>query len=145
MQATTYSFLDLSGAIASATLGAYVFTGKGVGQVVVTMTEEKTEHNVAADGVVMVSKRAGHNGRVQIQCQQTSDIHKWLLAAYNSMYLADSGDWANISATLRNSSDGTSHLCTGISFGKVPDKTYAASGGMVTWEMFAADIQSLSM
>lgn len=142
---TTYSFLDLSGAIASATVGAYVFTGKGVGQVMVTMQTERTAHNVAADGVVMVSKVAGNNGQIQIQCQQTSELHKWLLAAHNAMLLADTDSWADMAATLRNTSDGTSHIATGVSFGKIPDKAYAAQGGMVTWTLWAADIQSLSM
>lgn len=145
MAISTYSFLDLSGALAGAEVGAYVFTGQGVGQVSVTMSTERTAQNVAADGSIMVSKIAGNNGQIQIQCMQTSALHKWLLAAANTMFLADTGSWANISATLRNTSDGTSHICTGISFGKIPDKQYAAQGAMVTWTLWAADIQSLSM
>ena len=141
---TTYSFLDLSGAIVSPDLGAYIFTGQGVGQVTVSMDTERTAHNVGADGAVMVSKVAGHSGKVQIQCQQTSRVHKWLLAAENAMYLADVENWAGISATLRNASDGTTHVCTGMSFGKVPDKVYQAEGQMVTWTLWAASIQSLA-
>ena len=140
---TTYSFLDLSGAIVHPDLGAYIFTGQGVGQVVITMATEKTSHNVAADDVVMVSKIAGHNGQIQVQCQQTSLVHKWLLAAYNAVYIADTDAWANMSATLRNTSDGTSHIITGMSFGKIPDKPYQAEGQMVTWTLFAASIVSL--
>ena len=141
---SVYSFLDLAGALASPELGAYVFTGKGIGQLVVSMATEKSSHSVGADGSVMISKIAGHNGTIQIQCQQTSDLHKWLLAAYNAMYLADTSSWANIAATLRNTSDGTSHLATGISFQKIGDKSYAAQGGNVTWVLMAADIQSLA-
>jgi len=144
MEPTTYSFLDLSGALAHQSLGAYVFTGKGVGQVVVSLAENKTEHNIAADGQVMVSKMAGHTGQIAVQCQQTSEIHKWLLAAYNALYLADTDEWAGIAATLRNTSDGTAHLITGMSFQKVPDKTYTKAGGMVEWVLMAADIQSIS-
>ena len=139
----TYSFLDLAGALVHADLGAYIFTGQGVGQVTVTMSTERTAHSVAADGVVMVSKIAGHNGQVQIQCQQTSNIHKWLLAAENALYIGDADAWAGMSATLRNTSDGTSHIITGMSFGKVPDKVYQAEGQMVTWTLWAANIQNI--
>jgi len=143
-ETTTYSFTDLSGALAHPDLGAYIFTGEGVGQIMVTMSTDKSAHNVAADGTIMVSKIAGHNGQIQIQCQQTSAIHKWLLAAYNALYLGDTDAWAQMAATIRNTSDGTSHVVTGASFQKAADKTYAAQGGMVTWTLFAADIQSLS-
>ncbi len=141
---TTYSFLDLSGALVHPSLGAYIFTGQGVGQVSVAMATERTTHNVGADGVVMVSKVAGHSGQIQIQCQQTSNVHKWLLAAENALYIANTDEWASITATLRNTSDGTSHVVTGMSFGKVPDKVYQAEGQMVTWTLFAANIQSLA-
>ena len=141
---TVYSFLDLSGALAHPDLGAYIFTGEGVGQIMVTMSTEKSIHNVAADGVIMVSKIAGHNGQIQVQCQQTSKIHKWLLAAYNALYIGDTDAWAQMAATLRNTSDGTSHMATGMSFQKIPDKPYQAQGQMITWTFLAADIQSLS-
>ena len=141
---TTYSFLDLSGALVHPSLGAYIFTGQGVGQVTVSMDTERTAHNVGADGTVMVSKMAGHNGKVTIQCQQTSNVHKWLTAAENAVYIADTDQWASMTATLRNTSDGTTHIITGMSFGKVPDKVYQAEGQMVTWTLWAANIQSLA-
>ena len=141
---TTYSFLDLAGAIAHELLGAYTFTGEGVGQVTVSMTTDKSAHEVAADGSVMVSKVAGDNGNITIQCQQTSNVHKWLLAAYNSLMIADTDQWARMGATLRNTSDGTSHVIQGISFQKVPDKSYQAQGQMVSWVLMAADIQSVT-
>lgn len=140
---TTYSFLDLSGAVVHPDLGAYIFTGQGVGSVTVTMDTERTAHSVGADGTVMVSKIAGHNGKITIECQQTSAVHKWLLAAENALYIADTDAWAEMTATLRNTSDGTSHIITGMSFGKVPDKQYQAEGQMVTWTLWAANIQNI--
>jgi hypothetical protein len=142
-QITTYSFLDLSGALAHPTFGAYVFTGEGVGEVQVSMTTEKTAHDTASDGSVMVSKIAGDNGNITIQCQQTSNVHKWLLSAYNNLKNADSKEWAKMAATLRNVCDGTSHIATGISFQKVPDKSYQAQGQKVSWVLMCADIQSI--
>jgi hypothetical protein len=144
MEYTTYSFLDLSGALAHPDLGAYVFTGQGVGSVTITMTTDKSAHDIAADGTIMVSKLAGLSGTVVINAQQTSAVHKFLLTAFNALYLAPTDSWANMSAFLRNTSDGTSHVLTGMSFGKVPDKPYAASGAQVAWTLWAADIQSVA-
>lgn len=141
---TTYSFSDLSGAIAHPLLGAYTFTGEGVGQIDIVMTTEKTAHNVAADGSIMVSKIPGNNGTISIQCQQTSAVHKWLLAAYNALLIADTDQWAMMTATMRNTADGSSHVAMGMSFQKKGDKSYQAQGQMVTWVLMAADIQSLT-
>lgn len=144
MQSSTYSFLDLAGVIAHPTYpgGPFQFTGAGLGAgtITITMDTERTAHDVAADGTVMVSKMAGNNGKIQIECQQTSIVHKYLLAMYNWLVGESAGAWAQSAAVLRNVSDGTSHICSGVSFGKKPDKTYAAQGGRVTWTLWAADI-----
>jgi len=140
---TTYSFTDLSGAIAHTSVGSYLFTGEGVGEISVAMTTEKTVHDIAADGSVMVSKIAGNNGHVTISCQQTSLIHKWLMEWYNYLvYLADTSEWALTSITLRNTSDGTSHYLSGVSPQKAPDKAYQAQGQRVSWTLMAADIST---
>ncbi len=144
MRHTTYSFLDLSGAIAHPQLGAYTFTGEGVGEVVIAMSTDKTAHDVGADGSIMVSRIAGDNGTITVKCQQTSLVHKWLLAAFNALKAADVDQWAQMAATLRNTSDGTSHVITGISFNRIPDKSYQAQGQMISWVLMAADIQSLT-
>ena len=141
---TTYSFLDLSGSIAHPDLGVYIFTGQGIGSVTVSMANDKTAHDIAADGIIMISKIAGQSGTVTISCQQTSALHKWLLTAYNALYIAPTDSWAQINMLLRNTSDGTSHVVTGASFNKIPDKAYAANGAQVSWVIMAADIQSLA-
>ena len=141
---TVYSFLDLSGAIAHPDLGSFVFTEGGVGQITIAMTTDKTFHEISVEGVVMIGMIPAHNGKIQIQCQQTSNIHKWLLWAYNTLILGDTDAWGKMAATLRNICDGTSHSVNGISFDKIPEKAYGTAGGMVTWTLWAADIQSIS-
>jgi len=145
MITSTYSFLDLAGAIAHPALGAYVFTGEGVGEINIAMAGDKTAHDTASDGSVMVSKIAGNNGSITIQCQQTSNVHKYLLSAYNYLLNAPTKEWAQMAATLRNTSDGSSHVVQGISFQKKADKAYQAQGQRVSWVLMAADIQSLTL
>jgi hypothetical protein len=108
------------------------------------MTTDKSAHDIAADGTIMVSKIAGLSGTVVINAQQTSAVHKFLLTAFNALYLAPTESWAEMTAFLRNTSDGTSHVLTWMSFGKVPDKPYQANGQQVAWTLWAADIQSLA-
>lgn len=142
---TSYSFTDLSGAIAHTLLGAYNFTGEGSGEVNIAYATERTAHDVAADGTVMVSKMAGNNGTITINAQQTSAIHKWLVNAFNILWAAPTNQWASMAITLRNVADNTSHIATGVSFGKMPDKPYQAQGQRVTWVLMAADIVSLNV
>lgn len=144
MGVSTYSFLDLAGVMAHPSKGIYTFTGQGVGSVTVAMATERTAHDTAADGSIMVSKLAGNSGSITISAQQTSPLHKWLLDWYNYIVQADTSEWASASIAIRNLSDGTSHIATGISPGKIPDKPYQAQGQQVAWSLMCADIQSIT-
>ena len=66
MEITTYSFADLVGSISHPKLGIYMFDGTGVGSVTISKTSDRTAHDVASDGSVMVSKVAGNNGTITI-------------------------------------------------------------------------------
>nr|MBP6064310.1 DUF3277 family protein [Bacteroidales bacterium] len=63
----------------------------------------------------------------------------------NALWLADTGSWATGTLTIRNTSDGTGHVCTGVAFVKMGDKGYKKTGAHVTWTLMAANIASLSV
>ena len=46
---TTYSFQDLTGSINFPLTGMIVFDGAGIGDITVSMSGDKTVHDVAAD------------------------------------------------------------------------------------------------
>lgn len=140
MELTTYSFGDLVGSVSHPTIGTYIFSGEGTGSVSVSKATERTAHDIAADGSVMVSKVPGNNGTVIIECQQTSAIHKWLCAWFNALWLLDTTEWAASSIFLRNASTKTSHVCRGVSPLKEADTPYAAQGQRVTWTLMCAEI-----
>jgi hypothetical protein len=144
---TTYSFRDLSGVLVNPVLAAVIpIVGGNIGNgnLTVSMATERTTHLTGNDGVVMPSYKAGDSGHITIEMQQTSSLHHALLALFNSLKTsADSGDvsnWASTTISLRTTLDGSGHLCTGVSFQKVPDKPYAADGQNVTWTLMAASI-----
>ena len=143
MELTTYSFADLAGSINHPAFGSYLFDGTGVGSVTVSKATDRTAHDIAADGSVMVSKIAGNNGTVTIECQQTSAIHKWLSAWFNALWQLPTSEWASTSMTLRNTATGTRHIISGISPQKEPDTPYQSQGQRVSWTLMCAEVTNL--
>ena len=147
---TTYSFKDLVGVLVNTAYGvSFPLTGGniGLGQITISMSTQRTVHDVAADGTVMPSYVAGDDGTVAIEVQQTSDLHHELLRLYNLSVTAANADdvsgWAGTQISFRTLLDGSTHLLTGVSFGKIPDKPYQSHGQKITWSLMAANIINL--
>ena len=145
MEQTTYSFLDLVGSITHPNFGTFIFNGEGTGSVTVTKSTDRTAHDIASDGSVMVSKIAGNNGAITIEVQQTSSIHKWLLAWFNALWIMPTSEWAETSISLRNNTTKTSHVCMGVSPLKEADTPYQSQGQRVTWTLMCAEITNLPL
>lgn len=147
---TTYSFKDSSGAFTHPIAGAFLFGGQvGLSQMHISMSTEKSTHDVASDGTIMVSYISGDNGSCALEIQQTSALHAFLLAWYNTIKtLADQGNvtnWATAAITIRNVVDGSTHVLTGVSPSKIPDKVYTAQGQKITWTLMATDVQNVTL
>jgi len=143
----TYSFKSLVGVLSNSVFGVTIpLTGGniGLGEIVISMTTERTTHDVAADGSVMPSYAAGDNGTVTINVQETSILHKALLSLYNLCVLAANQDdvlgWAATSLSFTFLIDGSIHLLSGVSFSKIPDKPYQAHGARISWNLLAANV-----
>lgn len=141
MAYSTYSFSDVVMTISHPSIGQYVATGEGIGSITTTMTTERTTHEVAGDGSIMISKIKGRNGSHAIAVQQTSDLNKWLLKLYNYLETASTSEWAEITVVIRAASMQDMITSTGVAFQKLPDRPYQAQGQQVTWNLMAADIQ----
>ena len=150
MSAATYSFKDLTGVLTNPTFGVTIpLTGGnvGFGSMTITMTTERTVHDVASDGSVMGSYIAGDNGAVDLEIQQTSTLHHQLLALYNLCVTAanneDVSGWLSTTISFRTILDGSVHILSGVGFGKIPDKPYQAAGQKVRWALMAANVVNL--
>ena len=143
----TYSFRDVNGAIVPTNYLPYVLQGgnMGVGQFVVTNVADHTAHDVSSDGVVMVSFIDNDSGGLTIECQQTSAIDQYLVNLYNAVktltQLGDSGAWAAMTILLRNPQH--THELNGVSFTKIPDRTYTTQGSKLSWQLMAAHVTTL--
>lgn len=138
---SSYSFTDITMVISHPAVGQYVATGEGIGSVNVAMSNDRSAHDVAADGSTMVSKIRARNGTVTISAQQTSSLHKWLVKWYNYLEFAPTDQWAETSVTIRAPRMGESIVATFVSPQKLPDRPYQAQGQQLTWGLMAADIQ----
>lgn len=136
----TYSFEDVTVSCNHPSVGAMTSTGAGVGSITIAMSGERTAHDVAADGITMVSKIISKNGTIAIAVQQTSEFHKWLLRWYNYIDTARASEWASMNVTIKSNNLGDETICTGVSPQKLADRPYSSQGARVTWTLMAAEI-----
>lgn len=140
MSFNTYSFEDVILTCTDESIGQEIATGKGIGNISVAMTNDRTTHEVASDGTVMISKVPGPNGEITITIQQTSALHRALIAWYNNVSIGSTDEWARMVMTIESKYLGDLTTCTGVSPKKLADRGYEAQGQMVSWSLLAAEI-----
>ncbi len=140
MKFTTYSFEDVTTSFQHNGVGAASSTGAGLGSIAIAMAGDRTVHDAAADGKIMISKVNCKNGTITLTMQQTSELHKYLLKWYNYVDVANSSEWAAMVITIKSNNLGDITTCTGVSPQKLPDRPYQAQGQQVTWNLMAAEI-----
>ena len=140
-ESTTYSFTDTIVTFTHPSWGQLSANGVGLGNLVITMSTDRTAHDVAADGSVMVSKIAGRNGAIAVNVQQTSNVAKRLTNLFNYLVKAPAAQWTQLVVTINNVLAGDIITATGVAPQKQADKQFQAAGQQLTWNLLAADIQ----
>ncbi len=135
---TTYSFANAALVISHPALGQYTATGTGIGTISITPTTDRTAHDVAADGSVMISKVEGANATIALNIQQTSYFNAWLQRAFNYAVQAAPSEWAAFTATLRAPNQKLTISLKGLSFQNNPARQLQAQGQEGAWSMMAA-------
>lgn len=144
MPASTYAFKSVVGAFTDPDVGVYPFAGQeGIKHLMISNATDRTAHDTAADGTVMVSYISGASATLEIECQQNSSLHEFLLAWANTKFTnsenADSVGFAAAAVKITDLLSGATHILTGISPSKIPDKPYGPSGASVTWRLMCAN------
>lgn len=137
---SVYSFADVSLVISHPKVGKLTITGEGVGSISIARANDMTQHDIAADGSIMISKVVTENGTMAVALQQTSPAHKWLKKWLDYCVAAPSNEWASTSATLKHPEFGEIINISGISPQKRPDAAFQSAGQQVTWNLMAAKI-----
>jgi len=143
--ATTYAFKSVVGAFTDPDVGTYTFAGQeGVKHITISNATDRTAHDTAADGTVMVSYVSGASGSFEVECQQNSSLHSFLINWANTKFTeSENGGAALFAAAAIKVIDllsGATHILTGVSPLKIPDKPYGPAGASVTWRLMAADV-----
>jgi hypothetical protein len=143
--ATTYAFKSIVGSFTDPDVGTYIFAGQeGVKHITVGNTIDRTVQDVAADGTVMVSYVSGANGYVEIETQQNSSLHQFLVNWANYKFTESENGGAALFAAaaikIIDTLSGANHTITGVSPMKIPDKPYGPSGSTTTWRLPAANL-----
>lgn len=137
----TYSFEDTTLTIQHPDLGAYSAYGTGIGDITISMAGDVTNHVVAADLTVVVSKFAQKNGTIAFNVLQTSDFNTWLKKFYNYVISSETGKFAQATMIIKNNSTGQSYTCTGVSPQKLADEQYQSQAQNRQWTLMAANIE----
>lgn len=140
MATTVYSFADVSFVISHPSVGKFTITGEGVGSVSIARANDMTQHDVAADGSVMVSKIVTDNGTIALAIQQTSAAHKWLKKWADYLKVAPTSEYALSTAILKNPAVGETISMSGVTPQKRADTAFQQAGQQVTWNLMAAKI-----
>jgi Protein of unknown function (DUF3277) len=147
---STYSFKDVAGSFTHPIAGVFIFAGQiGSGQFIVKNAAERRADDVAADGTVMISYISNETGSVDIEVQQNSPLHDFLVNWANIVFVAaENGNlstFASAAVAINSTLDGSAHVLTGVSPTKIPDKTYAAQGQKLTWTLMAAQVTTVAV
>lgn len=140
MDPTTYSFADVDLIISHPDVGQYQSKGEGLGSITVAFANDRTAHDVAADGHVAISKIEAKNGMITINVQQNSRLNKFMSDWYSYVSVARASRWALASISIRDRINGDYIDCTGVSFQKHRDIVYQKEVQMVSWSLMAAEI-----
>ena len=142
-----YSFKDLLVVFSHPLLGELTLVGEvGFNNIGFTYDTERSSQRTAADGSVQISYKAGNSGKCNIQTQQNSPVDQYLIAWANSCYvngnLQSIANFATATILARSLLNGMQHAASGISPLKMPDRSYAADGQDVTWNLNCGDIET---
>jgi Protein of unknown function (DUF3277) len=143
--ATTYAYKSIVGSFSDPDVGVYPFAGQeGIKHVTIGSATDRTAHDTASDGTVMVSYVSGASGYAEFECQQNSSLNQFLVNWANAKFTESEGGGAQFFAAasikIVDLLSGANHTLTGVSPLKIPDKPYGPSGASVTWRLMAANV-----
>lgn len=135
-----YSFEDTTVTINHPSIGSYSAYGTGIGEISVSMSNDITAHDVAADLAVVVSKMPKDNGIVTFNILQSSDFNSWMKKYYNYVMASQTSEFALATIIISNSSTGDKYTCTGVSPQKMADNNFQSQAQNRSWALMCAHI-----
>lgn len=138
---SVYSFTDCTLILRHPSLGVLTLTGQGLGSITVSMRNDRTAMDTAADGRVMISKIKDRSATATLQLQQDSEGNQTLLKWYNYLETAPTIEWAQTTATLNSPTTHEQIVMKEVAFQKLPDRNYGPQGQQNSYGLMIADCQ----
>lgn len=140
----TYSFYDVTAAIAGPGGAFNLGYGAGVAEEGITITYEgdKDTLTIGADGTPMHVLNASKGGSCTVRLLKTSPTNNLLSIMYNVQTISSSLHGNNI-LTVRDKARGDVTTCRSAAFRRFPANTWARAGNTIEWEFTVGYIDSL--
>lgn len=138
----TYSFEDTTVTVEHPAFGVYSAYGTGIGSVSVSMSNDVSSHQTAADLAVVISKHFHQNGTVTFDILQSSDFNSFMQRIYNYLKQAPASEFGLTNIIVRNRSTGRTYTCTGCTPQKLPDDQYQSQASNRQWAWLAANVKA---
>ena len=135
-----YSFEDTVVTISHPSVGVFSAYGTGIGDLSVSLRENVTTHEVAADQAVIVSKHVKRNGTVSFNISQVSEFNDWLKKFTAYIEEADASEFALATISISNKTTGDNYFCSGVSHQKIADNQLQSQAQNRSWVMMCAHI-----
>lgn len=135
-----YSFEDTVVTISHPSVGVFSAYGTGIGDLSVSLSENVTTHEVAADQAVIVSKHVKRNGTVSFNISQVSEFNDWLKKFTAYIEEADASEFALATISISNKTTGDNYFCSGVSHQKIADNQLQSQAQNRSWVMMCAHI-----
>ena len=137
----TYSFENTIVTISHPDVGQYTMYGAGLGDIMISRSNDETSHEISADLSVLISKSVKKNGTITINVLQASDANDFMIRLVKYVETAVPAVFAQTQISIESNSTGEKWVCTGVSPQKMADVTYGAQGTTKPWNMMAASIE----
>ena len=136
-----YSFNDIAVSFNHPGFGrSYSAVGEGIGDISISYANDRTAHDIGADGYVMISKIKDRTGTATLNVLQTSGLNDYLSSWWRYIETAPATEYADMTITIRGINGGDNIVLTGVAPQKPADRPYQAQGQRVAWTLMVADV-----
>ena len=136
-----YSLPDCKTVLSHPDVGTANLHQCGTGRIVVSSAGDLSSHTNTADGYVVVNRLKSSHGMITIEVPQNSSADEFLRKWSRFLKNTESYLFALTALNIVDSMGRFTIYCEGVTPQKIPDRTYDATSGMVSWVLLAAVIK----
>ena len=138
---TVYSFSDVKVVMYHPNVGQSVLSSQGLGKIAIAASGDLSSHTAMADGYVVVNRLKSSHGMITLEVPQNSSADEFLRKWARYLKHAESYLFALTALNIVDAAGGFTIYCEGVTPQKIPDRTYDAACGMVSWVLLAANVK----